>query len=114
MSNAFELERGAPATNFSNLWKLDRLDLDWIEDIGQLALPNLELLLVVYDVEDAGIGEFKALFLHNILFNRLESVQLSKYLLVVPVPLIFLLEFLLRSCALIVRNSTDSEHSWRE
>ena len=88
--------------------------MDWVEDVGQLVLANLKLLLVINDVEDAGVGEFKSLLLHHIVLDRLESVQMSKNLLVLPRPLVFQLDFLLLSCSLVVCNMTDSEHSWRE
>ena len=88
--------------------------MDWVEDVGQLVLANLKLLLVINDVEDAGVGKFKSLLLHHIVLDRLESVQMSKNLLVLPRPLVFQLDFLLLSCSLVVCNMTDSEHSWRE
>ena len=88
--------------------------MDWVEDVGQLVLSNLKLLLVVYDVEDAGVGEFESLLLHHILFDCLEGVQMSKNLLMLPRPLVFQLDFLLLSRSLVVCNVTDSEHSWRE
>lgn len=88
--------------------------MDWVEDVGQLVLANLKLLLVINDVEDAGVGEFKTFLLHHIVLDRLEGVQLSKNLLMLPRPLVFQLDFLLLSRSLVVCNMTDSEHSWRE
>ena len=69
---------------------------------------------MVYDVEDAGVGEFESLLLHHILFDRLEGVQLSKNLLMLPRPLVFQIDLLLLRRSLVVCNVTDSEHSWRE
>ena len=69
---------------------------------------------MINDVEDAGVGEFKTFLLHHIVLDRLEGVQLSKNLLVLPRPLVFQLDLLLLSRSLVVCNMTDSEHSWCE
>lgn len=118
----FEVERAAFAADFADLRQLHGLDLDGVEDVGQLVLARLHLLLMIDYVVNAKVRKFQAFLLDCFILQCLQRAQLSEDFLVLTescellLSLLVHLDFLRRrhATALVMRDVPNAQHCRRE